>query len=186
MIKICVENNEVNFEPVTPGLIQAMQQEDEKHSKQLEDDQSKARANTEKRNNNQRVLAGERINAKGYVKDPDDHHVGIHLSFDLPDQVMWFSDQPINFWVDIARDPELIYLFNEPDPDKDIEIGKNEGLDNPFGVQFPLTSRQGAPVLSGALVKSPEASKQQYYKYTVRVEGIVKPLDPHIAGHFGP
>jgi len=186
MIRIFVENNAVNFEPVTPGLIQAMQQEDDKYFKDLKDDQLKAKASTEKRNNKQKVLAGERIHAKGYVKEPDDRHVGIHLSFDLPDQVMWFSDQWINFWVDIGRDPELIYLFNEPDPEKDIEIGKNEGLDNPFGMPFPLTSRQGAPVLSGALVKSPETLKQLYYKYTVRVEGIATPLDPHIAGHLGP
>jgi len=192
MIRIFVENNEVKFEPVAPGVIQAMQQKDEQFLSGLQRDQADAKANTEKRHKGAPLAAGQRVHADDYVGELEYPHVGVHLSFQGQDQVMWFSDQPINFAVDIQRDPELILLVEDTPPGRPVKSEKNVGIDNPFETQFPLFSNQGAPVLSGVFASRqgtpdprPGVLEQEYYKYTVRVDGIATPLDPHIAGHIG-
>src|SRR2546426_744183 len=190
MIRIFVKDERVQFEPVAPGVIQAMQQKDEEFSSLLQRDQAEAKANTEKRQKGETLAAGQRVHADDYVRELEYAHVGVHLSFQGQDQVMWFSDQPINFAVDIQRDPELILLVEDTPPGRPVKSEKNVGIDNPFETQFPLFSNQGAPVLSGVFASRqgtpdprPGVLEQEYYKYTVRVDGIATPLDPHIAGH---
>src|SRR2546422_10225236 len=89
MIRIFVENNEVKFEPVAPGLIQAMQQKDEEFSLDLQRDQAEAKANTEKRQKGATLAAGQRVRADDYVRELAYPHVGVHLSFQAQDQIMW-------------------------------------------------------------------------------------------------
>ncbi len=131
---------------------------------------------------------GDRIHAPGYVDEPEYPHPGIHLFFNRRDEIVWFSEQPINFTVDIQRDPELILIGEAPS-----DVTPNNGIDNPFEQgTFPLESMTGEPVSSGPLrgrggddpfLKA--VLDQRYYKYSVRVTGIKNALDPHVEGHFG-
>jgi len=196
MIKVSVKGCQVKAKPVGRGLIQAMDEKDheEEYSSALQRDETEARINTARRKKGETLAAGQRVHADDYGGvDLEYDHVGIHLSFKVHDEVMWYSEEAINFAVDIQRDPELILLAEDTPPERPIKSEKNAGIDNPFETAFPLLSRQGAPVFSGVFgahgdAEDPRASvmSQKYYKYSVRVEGIEKPYDPHIAGHLGP
>jgi len=195
MIKVSVKGCGVDARPVGPGSIQAMDHEDHEavYLLDLQRDEAQARSNTEKRKNGETLAAGQRVQADDYAGvDLEYDHVGIHLSFKQSDEIMWYSEEPINFAVDIQRDPELILLAEETPPERPVKSAKNAGIDNPFETIFPLLSSQGEPVFSGvfgANKGAPEPREgvmtQRYYKYSVRVEGIAKPYDPHIAGHIG-
>jgi hypothetical protein len=179
MIKIWVDRGEVMFEMVSPGTNRVMNDWDKAVSQEVEDAQEQAKRNSFKGSGKK----GERIHTRDYQKEPENEHAGIHLSRRLQDEIVWFSEDSINFRVDIHRDPELVLLDADKDL-KDVVIGKNEGIDNPFDKQrFPLVSLLGEPVNSGPLRNEVAVRDQRYYKYTVTVEGISKPLDPHVEGH---
>jgi len=70
------------------------------------------------------LAAGQRVQADDYGVELEYDHVGIHLFFDQRDQVMWYSEEPINFAVDIQRDPELILLAEETPPERPVKSAK--------------------------------------------------------------
>jgi hypothetical protein len=192
MVKIWVDGTDVRFEQVS--FVQEMLNTDQVFSGELKNDQAIALGNRNKRRDHESLNAGDRVQADDYKGDLEYPHPGIHLSRLRGDEVMWYSEQRIKFTVDINRDPELV-LLDAPVPGTGgpaIKVHKAVGIDieNPFDKDFPLTSWCGEPVFSGAIrtdENDPEYSqvlRQRYYKYTVTVDGIKKPLDPHIEGHY--
>ena len=183
MIKICVDGNQVKAKQV--GHNEKMLNEDRRYFKELHDNEHTAQANKEKRRNKETLQVGDRVHADSYTEEPEYDHAGVHLYDLAQDEIVWYSEEPINFIVDIHRDPELV-LLAEPTPfDRPVEVGKNVGIDNPFGKNFPLESRHGEAVSSGPISGAPAVMAQRYYKYSVTVTGIKNPLDPHVEGHRG-
>jgi len=156
---------------------------DDEMKDETEAQQRKAAQNTELIDGNRADrFEGGRVNAQDYHHEPEYDHAGIHLRSRDDDQILWFSDQAINFKVHVNRDPELV---NRKAQEKERpKLTPDKGIENPFVNDFPLVSFNGAPVCSGKLNDDPEVKKQKYYKYSVEVEGITKPLDPHIEGHW--
>jgi len=180
-IRIWIEKDKIQFELVTPNLNHVMNEWDYDVLKEVKTAQAEAKANSDKGSGKK----GERIHTKDYTKEPGTPHPGIHLSLRKQDEILWFSNQSINFYVDIHRDPELI-LLEEDKPRDLVTIERNKGIDNPFtrpDDDFPLRSINGGPVLSGPLKERREVRDQRFYKYAVTVEGIAEPLDPHVEGH---
>jgi hypothetical protein len=169
---------------------------DQEFSSQLQHDQAIAQGNRNKRKDRLDLKKGDRVQADDYKEEPEYPHPGIHLSWRKKDEVMWYSEQGIRFTVDIHRDPELVLLVDDVPgtggPGVKVQKAVGFGSENPFDKPFPLTSQCGEPVFSGALRSDEyDSSKpdndvldQRYYKYTVTVDGIRKPLDPHIEGHY--
>jgi hypothetical protein len=181
LVKIFVQGGVVMSELI--GFNNEMLELDQHFSEELQDDQHQARSNREDRRAQQTLQAGQRVHADDYVEEPEYEHAGIHLFVDKDDEIIWYSECPIRFVVDIHRDPELIRLAEETSHNRPVEVGKNNGIDNLFKKPFPLISRHGEPVNSGPIRGDDAVLDQCYYKFTVTVDGINEPLDPHIAGH---
>jgi hypothetical protein len=192
MIKIWVDGCDVRFEQVS--FVQQMLNADEEFSGQLQFDQSNALRNRNKRKDKGDLERGDRVQADEYRQEPEYPHPGIHLAFKWKDEVVWYSEQGIKFQVDIHRDPELVLLIDDVSGTAPVTVQNAVAIDieNPFDKPFPLISNCGEPVISGAIRadrNNPEkmdsyVENQRYYKYTVTVAGITKPLDPHIEGHY--
>jgi hypothetical protein len=182
LIKIFVTTaNKVGFQMVSPALNTMMHTWDLATQKETEEIQAAAQ-------NNNKVELKKWIHAADYVKEPDYPHPGIHLSMRNDDQIMWFSEDPINFTVSVHRDPQIVSVTEEdmkPENLKDNrpKIVPNVPRENPFVRTFPLFSLNGSQVLSGGLRKEADVKNQRYYKYNIVVDGIAEPLDPHIEGH---
>ena len=119
---------------------------DRKYSPKLHDRQQKAKDN--RRDLHSGVKAGQRIHAEGYVEEPEYDHAGIHLYDQAQDEIIWYSEEPINFFVDIHRDPELVLLAKDlpPKSTESVNVGKIKGIENPFvHERWPLESRHGEP-----------------------------------------
>ena len=116
MIKVSVKGCQVDAKPVGPGLIQAMDQEDheEQYASALQKDEAQARINTEKRKNGETLAAGQRVQADDYGVELEYDHVGIHLFFDQRDQVMWYSEEPINFAVSVRPSLNSTLISSAP------------------------------------------------------------------------
>jgi hypothetical protein len=182
MIRVFVANGQVSFEMVTPLLNQVMLMWDAETKPATEGVQRQAKNATDVLDGRAPVEAGTYVHAKNYAGEPDYSDAGIHLKHTTKDQILWYSDQPIDFSVEIQRDPELIRLGASSSDRPDQAF--NTVAENPFENTFPLYSYNGAPVLSGSLKADDSYRNQKYFKYLVRIEGIKEPLDPHIEGHW--
>src|SRR5262245_27039331 len=106
MIRIWVDGNTVRAKQVRHNG--KMLELDKEFFQELHDHQHKAKANKEKRNQKETLQAGDRVHADSYTHEPEYDHGGIHLYDLAKDEVVWYSEDPINFIVDINRDPELV------------------------------------------------------------------------------
>jgi hypothetical protein len=213
-VRLSVENNKINFElvdsdlaaffnvkdvetyfpdPQEPGFpgVRALQIAAQKNTKD--------RKQRKEQGANGKTERGQRLSADDYKGEPVTIHPGIHLRFNGKDQICWFSDQKINFVIDVGPDPEL-YLLQEEDLDDRQTLtiadltcekeflasgGTKSGPNNPFTMPFPRISKRGEPILSGPLVDERRVRDQRLYKYMITVLGTPIVLDPHIEGHDG-
>jgi len=159
---------------------------------ELTDHQQRARANRERHNTREPVEAGF-INASNYEREPSYAHAGIHLRGRQEDEIAWFSNQRINFIIEVGPDPQLFRLRQALGPDDHL-VTKADLHDLqyfPFvnAGPFPLICRSGREVRSGPLLRDgggrlhPVVRDQRYYKFSVTVLGTDITLDPHIEGH---
>jgi hypothetical protein len=149
------------------------------------------------------IPAGQRVHMDKYDGEPKYLHAGIHLNCRTRDEIEWFSDQPINFKIDLGPDPELYKAPANIGGDDAIPkiVNASTAPNNPFvdavtGAlsAFPKYVVSGAGVRSGALKPIGGAgadrdklhvgvANQKYYKFNITVLGTDIHLDPHIDGH---
>jgi len=162
--------------------------------------QGKAKANTDKRRNaglspsEREVPANNRVTTDDYTGEPPYIHAGIHLVARTRDEIEFYSDQRINFIIDVGHDPELHFLtqplpHSNPLSKKSLHASQSQNF-NPFTEQFPKVVVSGKPVRSGAVRLQnngphphPDVAAQKFYKFNVTVLGTQITLDPHIDAH---
>src|SRR5262245_33171688 len=152
--------------------------------------QGRAKANTDKRSNSalpaaeRIVAAGERVHADDYPGEPPYIHAGIHLVARTRDEIEWFSDQRINFKIEVGTDPELHRVSVDLPHTNPLSRGSLHAAGfNPFvnansaaPEPFPKFCVSGKPVRSGALrlqgnALHPDVKAQKYYKFSITVLG---------------
>ena len=147
-----------------------------------------ARNTKDRRERNQTIPAGQRLQTDDYTNEQAYAHAGIHMWFDDGDEIEWFSDRELNFSIDISPDPELYSLpedlaANQP-LTKDRLHDHRVRFHNPFDRNnYPVICVNGGAQRSGALKKDSAVRLQQFYKFSVTLLGTDITLDPHIDGH---
>jgi hypothetical protein len=122
--------------------------------------------------------AGVRVHLKGF-DDVMPPHAAVHLRVALGDEIMWYSDEGLDFTVSIRRNPMLV-LVTQPGPADSVQINADTGADNPFTNPFPLRSGAGEAVYSGAFRQ--DAQSQKYFMYEIRSSRATNIADPDVIG----
>src|SRR5262249_10496646 len=150
-------------------------------------EQRKAKENRDRKRRGEKVSAGERISAEDYTEEPDYPHPGIHLKGNQGDEIVWLSNQRINFLIDVGPEPELVRLEQDL-PGNGHLVSRAElhqEVHNPFVSpgRFPLICTSGRDISSGPLRvdqggRLAQAIKEQrFYKFSVTVLGTKITLD---------
>jgi hypothetical protein len=191
-VRLTVNNpNAIRTELEDPGLNKLFNEMDaDEFFKMLRPEQIASEQNTiDRKNKKQTIKKGQRLKADDYPGEPPYAHAGIHLRFDDKDEIEWFSDEELNFIIDVGPDPELYLLQEDLDPGQrlskvELHDHKTRDFHNPFERDdFPLVCVNGKPQRSGALKNQPRVREQRYYKFSVTLLGTEITLDPHIDGH---
>ena len=181
-------NNQISFK-LTPEDNRRFNEIDAEDYFRRKNDRDRAKENKEKRDHGQTVGFDQRVHTDDYTGEPPTAHAGIHLSFENQDEIVWFSDQEINFVIDVGPDPELILIDKKDgqyakDPIRHADkMASKDPASNPFERKFPLLCVNGQRVGTGRLRNDDKVKKQRYYKYTVTVMDTTIVLDPHFEGH---
>jgi hypothetical protein len=192
-----VDGDKIRTEIDDNDVLEALNEKDATvfRNKLLPPLQEQAERNRQERKNNKKTIpAGQRVKADDYPGEPAYAHPGIHLRFNGEDEIVWFSDDKINFVVDFGIDPEL-YLADEdlrpnmPLTEKELQDQRNNPFQDP--AKFPLLCVNGEPIRSGPLRRMPDGTPdprvkaQRFYKFSVTVLGAPITLDPHVECHDG-
>jgi hypothetical protein len=159
--------------------------------KHIRPEQLASQSNRKKRHEDKEPLnEGDRISADDYKAEPDDIHAGIHLRFKEEDEIIFTTDDKINYVVDVGLDPELVRLLAPLPPKQTLLmedlLSERNPENNPFDRRFPDFCTKGLDLNTGPLKKHQMVRAQQFYKYQVTVLGTNIVLDPHIEGHEDP
>jgi hypothetical protein len=189
-VRLVFDKNEIRTELESPDLENEFNEDDVKYFKETEGEQKKAADNTADKTKNLPISGGQRIHAKDYNREPVYPHAGIHLHARQGDQIEWFSNQRLNFMIEVGPDPQLFLLPRALGPNEDpLSIADlHAKAYNPFEEDDPLIVVSGRPVRSGRLkLHNGELlntiKNQRYYKFSVTLMGTGITLDPHYEGH---
>lgn len=151
--------------------------------------QREAEKNKDRKTNRTDLKVGDRVRTDNYKGELRDIHPGIHLRFNGQDEICWFSNDQMNFVIDVGPDPELDRLRKPLTHNTDLTneqlLSENDPTNNPFENKFPMICVNGTEACSGPLKTGDDVKAQRYFKYTVTVLGTDITLDPHIDGHDG-